>query len=87
MLEKEVKALLTMNLHTLTLKDSNEQKSTFEKIPECLRQKIVEELKKTELNLPLIRKMMQTTFAMKRSEELPTSEGAHGPLACSKNGV
>lgn len=32
---------------------------------EHFRQKIVEEVKKTEKNLPLIRKMMQTTFALR----------------------
>lgn len=33
---------------------------------EQLRQTIAEEVKKTEKNLPLIRKMMQTTFALRR---------------------
>ncbi|KAI9520625.1 hypothetical protein NQZ68_015164 [Dissostichus eleginoides] len=33
---------------------------------EHLRQTIVEEVKKTEKNLPLIKKMMQTTFALRR---------------------
>ncbi|XP_062341549.1 uncharacterized protein LOC134039601 [Osmerus eperlanus] len=33
---------------------------------EHLRQKIDDEVKKTEKNLPLIRKMMQTTFALRR---------------------
>lgn len=33
---------------------------------EQLRQNIAEELKKTEMNLPLIRRMMQTTFALRR---------------------
>uniref|UniRef100_A0A8C6LP38 Sterile alpha motif domain-containing protein 3-like n=1 Tax=Nothobranchius furzeri TaxID=105023 RepID=A0A8C6LP38_NOTFU len=33
---------------------------------EQIRQRIVEELKKTEINLPLTGKMMQTTFALRR---------------------
>ncbi|XP_039621640.1 uncharacterized protein LOC120537072 [Polypterus senegalus] len=33
---------------------------------ECLREQIIEELKKTERNLPLIGRMMQTTFALRR---------------------
>ncbi|KAF3833357.1 hypothetical protein F7725_027022 [Dissostichus mawsoni] len=33
---------------------------------EHLRQTIVEEVKKTEMDLPLIKKMMQTTFALRR---------------------
>ncbi|KAK1890982.1 hypothetical protein KUDE01_009812, partial [Dissostichus eleginoides] len=33
---------------------------------EHLRQTIVEEVKKTEMNLPLLKKMMQTTFALRR---------------------
>lgn len=56
MLKKEVKETLGMNPHTPTSKDLGVQKS---------RQAIVEEVKKTERNLPLISKMIQTIFALR----------------------
>lgn len=80
MLEKEVEEILTVSLHTPTLKDPSEQKSTqLSSTLEHLTQKIVEEIKNTQTNLPIIRKIMQTTFAVTdHSEHLPTSERAHG---------
>ncbi|XP_026100116.1 uncharacterized protein LOC113070979 [Carassius auratus] len=39
---------------------------------EQLRQKIVDEMKKAEKNLPLIKKMMQTTFALRRQTIVKT---------------
>ena len=40
---------------------------------DLLRQAIVEEVKKTERNLPLISKMMQNTFALRRQTIVMTS--------------
>ncbi|XP_048861283.1 uncharacterized protein LOC125730418 [Brienomyrus brachyistius] len=39
---------------------------------EQLRQKVVDEMKKAEKNLPLIKKMMQTTFALRRQTIVKT---------------
>lgn len=73
MLEKEVEAIQSVNLHSLTLKDPGEQNWTSYQTEsgqcpsglEQLRQQIFEEVRKTKKNLPFIKKMMQTTFALR----------------------
>lgn len=65
-----VMSLRPCNHHILTLKDPSEDflpNFPQGKNPSSLtqwRQTIVEEVKKTEKNLPLIRKMMETTFPL-----------------------
>ncbi len=57
---------------------------------EQLRQTVVDEMKKAEKNLPLIKKDDANHIcpaATNHSEDIPTSERAHGTLACTQNGI